>query len=68
MPKKNSNKSASKRRTVKRNKSVKNEVKKSNNPWTDHLRMCTVKYNITYKQAITDAKCRNLYYLKREEA
>ena len=34
--------------------------------WVDHLYMCMEKYNITYKQAQADGKCRNLYYLGHE--
>jgi hypothetical protein len=35
-------------------------------PWAEHLHKCMDKYNITYKQAQSDGKCRNLYYLGHE--
>lgn len=57
MPKKTSS-----RLTSKKNKTAKAT------PWTKHVRMCMEKYNLTYKQAVTDSKCRNLYYLGREMA
>jgi hypothetical protein len=44
----------------KKNKTVKRS------PWAERLYKCMEKYNITYKQAQQDGKCRNLYYLGHE--
>jgi hypothetical protein len=35
-------------------------------PWVKHLRMCMVKYGLTYRQAQTDTTCRRLYYYGHE--
>lgn len=37
----------------------------SPSPWVKHVRKCMKKYNLTYNQAIRDARVRNLYYLGR---
>lgn len=37
----------------------------SPSPWIKHVRKCMKKYNLTYNQAIRDARVRNLYYLGR---
>jgi hypothetical protein len=50
------------RLTAKKNKTVKAS------PWANHVHMCMEKYGLTYKQAASDSKCRNLYYLGREKA
>ncbi len=34
--------------------------------WTTHVKMCMEKYGLTFRQAVGDAKCRNLYYLGHE--
>ena len=48
------------RLTAKINKTVKATK------WSTHVRMCMEKYGLTYRQAVGNAKCRNLYYLGRE--
>ena len=55
MPKK-----SSKRLTAKKNTSRKAT------PWSNHVRMCMEKYGLTYRQAVGNSKCRNLYYLGHE--
>jgi len=52
---------SAKRLTAKRNKTVKAE-----SPWVKHVHMCMEKYGLTYRQATTNGKCRNLYYLGHE--
>lgn len=32
-------------------------------PWVAHVRMCMVKYNLSYREAQGDRNCRNVYYL-----
>ena len=34
--------------------------------WVDHLKMCTSKFNITYKAAMSDKRCKNLWELGHE--
>ena len=51
--------SKAKRLTVTRNKTTPSS-------WVIHIRMCMEKYNLTYKQATQNGKCRNLYYLGHE--
>lgn len=45
---------------------AKKTKKSSPTPWTNHVRMCMEKYGLTFRQAVGNAKCRNLYYLGHE--
>ena len=40
----------------------KGTVKKQESPWVQHVRMCMVKYGLTYREAVGDLRCRRLYY------
>lgn len=55
------------KKTRSRLTSKKNKTAKAT-PWTKHVRMCMEKYDLTYRQAVGNSKCRNLYYLGRETA
>jgi hypothetical protein len=74
------NKTAAKRkrsvkRTTKHNRSVKKQSPaapaagaphKTTMKWIPHLKMCTSRFNITFKEAMTDTRCKNLYQLGHE--
>ena len=53
-------------KTKSRLSTKKNTTRKTTTKWAQHLHMCMKKYNMTYKQAQSDGKCRNLYYLGHE--
>jgi len=44
----------------------KTKTQKNNSGWSKHVHMCMEKYGLTYRQAQSDGKCRNLYYLGHE--
>ena len=53
-------------RCTKVSKSKRRKSKSNNKSWAKHVRSCMKKYNISYKRAASDGRCRNKYYLGHE--